>query len=314
MSDRPWERLPELRLPIALMDGGPALNEAVDMPPNSALTLARVEPTGDFLAWRWRDTGQLGFYPASSIKWMTAGLLAVFLDGLGIPDTAALRTGDDPPVVIRDAVLSMLIHSSNDTFNTLQEAVGFEETMAVVRAVGCERFVMRRNFGPDRRSHSREVTLTAPGREPVVVPARLDTDMPLSSDDRPPPMGNPEANFATTDDFVRMAAWTLMGPPRDASAFDLMPIGLAGPHPRDTASGFNDLALAALESGAFTVLSKPGWWPPEGVNVDVAYAYDHGRDRHYFASIYVEDTVEERARKTMRQAARDAMAAVRDAP
>ncbi|MEO0587343.1 MAG: hypothetical protein AAF078_06870 [Planctomycetota bacterium] len=314
MADRPWERLPDLQLPIALPDGGPMLDDVVDMPPDSALTLARVEPTGEFVAWRWRGTGQLGFYPASSIKWMTAGLLAVFLDELGIPDTATLQTGDDAPLVIRDAVLSMLIHSSNETFNTLQEAVGFEETMAVVRAVGCERLVIRRSFGRDRRSHSRAVTLTVPEREPVVVSARLDTDLPLSSDDRPPPMGNPEANFATTDDFVRMAAWTLMGPPRRTPAFDLMPIGLAGPHPRDTAAGFNDLAIAAPDSGAFTVLSKPGWWPPEGVNVDVAYAYDHGRDRHYFASIYVEDTVEERARKTMRQAAHDAMAAVRDAP
>lgn len=311
-SERPWRRLPTAALPIALHPAPGTIDDVIDLPPGSAATLAEALPDGSLRAWRWRETGETGFYPASSIKWITAAMAVDWLDELALHSTATLRPAmprrgesaepQHAPTVFRDALLAMLTHSDNDAFNTLQEAVGFEETFDAMRRWGCRHAIIRRNFARPRRGDSRAFVVRDPEGKSVTVPARPGVALPLSSDTRPPPLGNPEANFATADDLVRCAAASLMGPTRHASAFDLIPMGLACPEPRDIARGLGDLAAARDGGLGFCVLSKPGWWPPERANVELAYIHEQGSQRHFFLCLFVQER-EAAAREATRRAA-----------
>lgn len=311
---RPWLALPESRFPVELEEpANPGLlDDAFELPEASAATVAEVQPDGSLLAWRWRGTGELGFYPASSVKWITATMTLRWLVEHGLPVTGLVGIHADPddaerqpavePMVVRTALLAMLTHSDNEAFNVLQEAVGFRETFEAMRAWGCRHAIIRRNFAPVRRSTSRSIDLYGPDGKTRTLAPRLDTRLPLSTDARPPPLGNPEANFATTDDLVRSAAASLMGPARRMPGFDAMTAGLACPEPRDVAAGLDDLAREDPDPAGFTVLSKPGWWPPDRANVELAYAHDTGQNRHFFACLFVQDE-EQPARDTVRRAA-----------
>lgn len=311
-AERPWCRLPKAVFPLELRPGPGVIDDTVDLPPASAVTVAEVLPDGVLRAWRWRATGRLGFYPASSIKWITAAMAVLWLDRLGLHSTATLcpeegsdtdgATGKPPPVVFRDALLAMLTHSDNAAFNVLQEAVGFRETFDAMQAWGCRDAIIRRNFERPRRTDSRAFVVRGHDGKRVDFPPRPNTALPLSGDTRPPPLGNPESNYATPDDLVRCAAATLMGPTRDAAAFDLIPMGLACPQPRDIALGLGDLAGTRAGNLGFTVLSKPGWWPPDRANVELAYVHEHRSGRHFFACIFVQ-AEEAAARAATRRAA-----------
>jgi len=311
-SERPWLRLPETALPIELQPAPGTIDDAIDLPAASAMTLAEALPDGSLRAWRWRGTGEVGFYPASSIKWVTAAMAVQWLDELALHSTATLQPaiseGRETAVpapsqtVFRDALLAMLTHSDNDAFNTLQEVVGFGETFDAMRSWGCRHAIIRRNFGRPRRGDSRAFVARDPDGKCITLPARQGFALPLSGDTRPPPWGNPEANFATADDLVRCAAASLMGPIRDATAFDLIPTGLACPEPRDVAHGLGDLAAACNGGLGFTVLSKPGWWPPDRANVELAYIHEKHSDRHFFLCIFVQEH-EAAARAAVRRAA-----------
>lgn len=317
----PWRRLPRTALPIRLADAHADIDGLFDLPEGSALTLARVDAAVDasgdpapapptLQAVRWRDSGPTGFYPASTIKWITAALTVAWMDGHGLTPDTVIAVGDDRPATLRDLILGCLVMSDNEAFNTLQEAAGFAETHAALRAWGVQHGLIRRHFTRPHWNHSREVRCFLPGGRIHTVDARPAADIPLNLDPRPAPLGNPEANYFTTDDFVISAAASLMGPTRDATSFPLLTQGLGWTNQNYIREGLSRVTADLPERPAFVTLSKPGWWPPDGANSEMAYVYDATDGGHYFLAIYIQGTNDE-ARAAMTEATRHLFAAVR---
>lgn len=291
--DAPWLSLPRLDAAAELNDAGPIFGGLFEMSPGSSLTLSRVVPeTGWLHAARWNNTGDHGFYPASTIKWITGAMTLAWLDQHQLSATTVIQVGDDPPATVRDLMLDMLSFSGNHAFNTLQETVGLAETHAALRGWGVEQSVLRRFFVRPRRSNSRAIRVAPRTGEPFEIAARPEADIPLN----PSPDGSRESNYFTTDDFVRAAAATLMGPTRDARYFPLLTQGLSWTNHCYTREGLARVTEADDRRPAFVVLNKPGWWPPDGETSELCYVYDIQQDAHYFLAASLKGPIAEARR------------------
>ncbi len=192
----PWRQLPRLEQSIDLMDCPVDLGEFIDLPAGSALTLG-VLPSGDpspagLTTARYRDSGEQHFYPASTIKWITAALTVTWMDEHGLTPETVVAVGEDRAATLRELILSSLVLSDNDAFNTLQEAVGFAETHAALRGWGLRHGLIRRHFTRPHWNHSRPITLHLPGQPVRILPARPAVDLPLNADARPAPWAIPK--------------------------------------------------------------------------------------------------------------------------
>ncbi len=308
--DRPWLGLPRLDGAPTLVGVDASLDGLFDMPEGSAMTVARVDPaTGRLLTARWRDTGDLGFYPASTVKWVTAAMTLELMQAHDMRLDTVLQVGDDPPRSMRDLLAGMIVMSDNQAFNTLQEAVGFGETYERMKSWGCTKAMIRRHFTRPHWSHSREVRIHDGGRLAATIAPRPAPDIPLNAD--PNPEGNPESNWFTTDDLVRCAAAMMMGPTRDRPHFDELCAHLGYTNQGFIRDGLAKLTAQRDDRPAFVTLNKPGWWPGDGANVDLAYVYDVNRREHYLIGLYVQGTLEE-AKAVMAEASRAVFAAIHD--
>jgi len=304
---RPWLSLPRLHPPVALRDSAASIDALFDMPAGSAVTLAQVAGDGRVVATRWRGTGETGFYPASTIKWITGALTVELLHERRWPIDSVLHLGDDKPRTFRDLLLAMLAASDNDAFNTLQETVGFARTHDWLRRWGVRHGLIRRHFRRPRYNHSRAARVVTPAGQAHTLPARPAADIPRSADRRPAPLGNPDANYFTTDDLIRVGVASLAGPTRDAKDFDLLTAGLAWTNQCDVREG----VARAPGPPAFVVLNKPGWWPPDGANSELCYLYDARGRRHFFLAVYCQGD-EAAAEHHIRAMARALAAALTD--
>ncbi|MEM6853338.1 MAG: serine hydrolase, partial [Planctomycetota bacterium] len=135
----PWLALPRIESTVRLIDSGADLDGLFDMPDGSTLTVASVDmATGDLHTARWRGTGDVGFYPASTIKWITAAMAVAWMDQHDMSPETVIQLGDERPATMRELILSSLMMSDNDAFNTLQESVGFAETYAAMKNWGVQ--------------------------------------------------------------------------------------------------------------------------------------------------------------------------------
>lgn len=294
----PWRGLPRTALPIVVEDTSADFDDLFVLPEGSALTLAEVDPaTATLRAARWRDSGSVGFYPASTIKWITVAMAVDWMDQHQLTPETVIVVGDDPPATLRELILSCLVMSDNQAFNTLQEAVGFAETHTAMQGWGVEHGLIRRHFTRPHWNHSRAIQLFPSNAKPRTIEARPPANIPLNLDPRPAPLGNPEANYFTTDDFVIAAAATLMGPTRDAQYFPLLTQGLGWTNQQYIRQGLTRATADLPQRPAFATLSKPGWWPPDGANSEMAYIHDAAHDRHFFLAIYIQGTNEEAQEK-----------------
>ena len=306
----PWLALPRIDSPVRLVDSGADLDGLFDMPDGSTLTVASVAPaTGDLHTARWRGTGDVGFYPASTIKWITAAMAVAWMDQHDMSPETVIQLGDERPATMRELILSSLMMSDNDAFNTLQESVGFAETYAAMKNWGVQHSMIRRHFTRPHWNHSRPIRVTHPDGQTAEIAERPAVDIPLNLDPRPAPLGNPESNYFTSDDFVVCGAATLMGPTRDATYFPLLTQGLSWSNQNYVREGLTQLTGELDSRPAFATLAKPGWWPPDGANSELAYIYDATQDRHYFLAVYAQGTNDE-ARVEMNKAARAVFGAI----
>ncbi len=309
---QPWAELPQGTLPVRLQAARAGIDELIDLPPGSMLTLARVTPQGQLITARWRNTGSMGFYPASTVKWVTAFMALDWMDRHQLTLDHVIQVGDDPPASLRGLLSAMIVVSDNDAFNTLQEAVGFAETYEAMQRWGCEKSMVRRHFTRPRYNSSRAVQLISPLGETIkTIPGRPPAEIPLNDDDRPAPVGNREANWFTSDDLVRMVAATLMGPMRERTYFAEVTQWLSATDQCFARDGLVRLTGRLAGSPGFVVLNKPGWWPGDGANVDALYIYDVQRDEHYLLGVYVQGT-EEDAKKYMSEAAEKLFTAIHE--
>ncbi len=309
---QPWLALPQVAQPVVLQSASVDLGVLIELPEGSRLSLARVTPQGQLIAARWRDTGSMGFYPASTIKWVTAFMTLEMMDRHQLTLDHVIQVGDDPPASLRWLLSSMIVVSDNDAFNTLQEAVGFAETYEVMKGWGCEKSMIRRHFTRPRYNSSRAVQLISPFGETVkTIPGRPPAEIPLNDDDRPAPIGNPEANWFTTDDLVRVLAATLSGQNRQRTYFAEVAQWLSATDQCFARDGLVKLTGRLAGSPGFVVLNKPGWWPPDGANVDALYVYDVQQGEHYVLGVYVQGT-EDDAKKYMSEAAEKLFAAIHE--
>ncbi len=299
---RPWLDLPALCGAPQLIDIGTDLRTLITLPGDSSLSLARiVMDTGRLVCTRYDGTGDTGFYPASTIKWITGFLMLDVMRERGLSVDHVLQVGDDPPRSIRDLLAGMLVMSDNDAFNALQETVGFKQTYDWMLAAGCNNSLIRRHFTRPHWNHSRQVSLWSPaGKAIEPIPARPAFDIPLNSD--PKPGSSRQSNWFTTDDLLRCAAVTLMGMDRDDPNFLFVADQLAYTNQCNIREGLWRVTASRHDRPGFVVLNKPGWWPDDGANCELCYIYDVQRDDHYLLAIYVQGTQEE-ARDAMRSAA-----------
>ncbi|MEM8875015.1 MAG: serine hydrolase [Planctomycetota bacterium] len=268
----PWNNLPPADRPIELvnLDTSDALDDDLQLPPGSTLTIAKVVE-GHLHTHHWQDTGERGFYPASTVKLITAVVLLDQLDALGVSVDGDIQLGDEPRKSIRETLVVMIRDSGNDEFNTLQESVGFAETDAWLKSVGCETGVIRRHFTRPHWNSSRPVKVwNADGRLATELPERPGVDFPLNA-------AGGESNWFTTDDLVRVMAATMLGGVREKPGFDVLAESL-----RVSGGKF----LGAQLPPRYSVYSKVGWWPPDGAYSDVAYIHDTRTDSHYFIAAY----------------------------
>lgn len=288
----PWTALPRVDGPPVLIEADASIDDLFEMPAGSALTLARIDPdSGDLVTIRWRDTGTLGFYPASTIKWITAAMALEMMDTHEMTLDTVIQVGDDPPGSMRDLLASMIVMSNNDAFNTLQEAVGFGETYQQMLAWGCTDSMIRRHFTRPHWNHSRRMKIDQHGTPVKILPARPAADIPLNGD--PNPNGNPESNWFTTDDFIRCGAATLMGPTRERTYFPEVAGWLSYTNQCFVRDGLNRVTAEHPDRPAYVILNKPGWWPGDGANVDLAYIHDVQRNNDYLLAIYYQGTLKE---------------------
>jgi hypothetical protein len=299
--------------PIVLLDGGAtaesqAVLDAIEMPAGSAMTIASVDRVGGVRAIRWRDSGDVGFYPASTVKLATALMTLRQVHALN-PDVPfekwSVSLDGSEPQSVATLLYDMIAESDNEAFNTLQEVAGFQETADFLTSIGCESLAIRRHFTRPHWNRSRPATFSH-GDATIDVPARPAPDLPKNA-------AGGESNWSSTDDFVRLLAATFLTDARELPGFDVLAKAL-----RENNEPFVGRGL--LEMGDFQVYAKPGWWPGDGAFCDAAYVYDVKNNRHYFVGVYWqgeatedEDEAElQRARDGIAEAVRQAFEAIRN--
>lgn len=299
--DRPWTGVADVAFPVALNKSRSAeLDRLIEMPDGSGLTISKIEPRhGTLRSVEWRGTGEHGFYPASIVKLVTAGMTLRWMDQYDLPLDAVVwlgegGEGDDPKATIRDLLAETIVLSGNDTFNTLQEMVGFAETWAEMNRWGVVKARIRRHFRMPRYNHSRRVrVLTAGGRKVLLdLPARPAADIPLHDCNGQPGGGGgeggghrPESNWWCTDDLVRAGAAVWFGAEyRNTRYFDQLTTWCGFTNQCRVREGAR--MLTQEDGGGWVVLNKPGWWEPDLSNVEVAYAYDAAHGGHYLIGLY----------------------------
>ncbi|MEM7806949.1 MAG: serine hydrolase, partial [Planctomycetota bacterium] len=307
----PWTERRTVKTPIVLLDGGAtsesqAVLDAIDMPEGSAMTIAKIDVDG-LRAIRWRDTGDDGFYPASTVKLATALMTLRQVNDLEpeLPFQAWLVSLDDSePKPVAELLTAMIKESDNDDFNTLQEVAGFAETRDFLKGIGCESLLIRRHFTRPHWNHSRPARFVS-GEAVVDVDARPAPDMPLNA-------AGGESNWSSTDDLVRLAAATFLTDARDLDGFGVLTDAMA-----ETNEPFVGRGLDRL--GNFKQYNKPGWWPGDGSFCDVAYVFDRETNLHYLVGIYWQGEPGEGdeeeldpAREGIADAIEQAFAAIRD--
>ncbi len=293
MLDHPWGHVCDVQLPVVLNRLKSAvLDDLFDLPEHSALTLARVDPnTGRIDSVDWRQTGERGFYPASTVKLVTAAMTLKLLDERQIPIDAVVQVGDEPAMTFRELLAETIVHSGNDTFNTLAECVGFAESHAQLQSWGVVKFLLRRHFKNPRYNHSRLVRILNPdGSVRCEISPRPAVPIPLH-DGNGLAIHNPESNWACTDDLVRIFAAILFGPTRRCRYFREL-IGWCGMTNRcHVRQGLRRLTAGHADHPGFVILNKPGWWEPDLANIDLAYIHDCRAGTHYLLAIYFHGTV-----------------------
>lgn len=306
---RPWLDLPGLDVPPTLIDSGIDLGPMFHLPDGSALTLARIGTgSGELVGAGWNGTGGTGFYPASTIKWITAFLTLEVMREHALSLDHVIQVGDDPPRSLRDLLAGMLVMSDNDAFNALQEMVGFQETYDWMRSAGCKASLIRRHFTRPHWNHSRTVRVWSPGGvglEPIA--ARPAVDLPLNSDTEPG--SGRESNWFTTDDLVRCAAVTLMAGDRSDPLHVFVTDQLAYTNQCYVREGLWAVTGSRVDRPGYVVLNKPGWWPPDAANSELCYVHDVQRGGHYLLAVYVQGT-REQAQSAMSGAAQAIFGAI----
>ncbi|QDU72992.1 serine hydrolase [Mucisphaera calidilacus] len=293
----PWLDLPEVSLPIVLEASAAGLDELVDLPEGSALTLARVDrETATVRAARWRDTGSLEFYPASTIKLATVALALGVMDRYGWDLDTVIEVGDDLPISLRRLLASTIVLSSNSGFCTLHELVGTRETHEAMRSWGIKDSIVRRHFRRPAYSHSRVIKAYRGGEVVTTIPERP------AFDAEPETSGvKTRSNVYTTDDFCRLAAAVLAGPDvRGTTFYNHLPNWLSLTNHSYVAEGLGEVTGKLAGHPAFVTLNKPGWWPGTGAVSEVGYIYDVQMDEHYVFGVYHQGTLPEAHVNTMR--------------
>ena len=280
----PWAKLPDIAFPVELPDAGTsgALDHGLDLPAGSALTVARVDPaTGELSAVRYDRTGESGFYPASTVKLTTANVLVQQLRELGITVLHDVEVGEGPRQNVGKLLADMIKVSDNDAFNDLAEVVGFREMRAAMDEWGALGSTIRRHFKRPRSNNSPEIRFYDPEGDLVrTLKPRPGVDMPLNT-------AGGESNRFTTDDLVRVLAATFQGPARDAPAFGILASAMRDTNERYVGRGLD------RAGGRYVSYDKPGWWPPDGNNVDMAYVYDTKTNQHYYVGAYFQGNYED---------------------
>lgn len=295
-AQQPWTDLPTDEPPFLVNDGGDtaaqAIIDSLEMPAGSAITIARVDPAnGTLYALRYKNTGDLGFYPASTVKLATALMTLRQVNELDadVPfDQWQVQLKDDEltsePQPVAKLLRDMIADSSNEAFNTLQEVAGFAETHEYLQSLGVEKLLIRRHFTRPHWNHSRAAVLMN-GDERIELAARPAAEIPLNADTSDPASGDGESNWASTDDLVRLVAATFLTENRELPGFDVLVDALKTTNEPFVGRGLKDL-------GDFVVYEKPGWWPDDEANVSAAYVYDAKRDRHYFVGVHYKGSLE----------------------
>jgi hypothetical protein len=293
LSDQPWDNVCKLQLPVVLNRSKSAvLDHLFDLPEHSALTLARIDPkTGRIDSVDWRQTGERGFYPASTVKVATAAMTLQLLDDLNICIDAVVQVGDEPAMTFRELLAETIVFSGNDTFNALAECVGFAESHAQLQSWGVVKFLLRRHFKNPRYNHSRLVRIFNPdGSVQCEIPPRPPATIPLH-DGNGLAMHNRESNWACTDDLVRIFAAILFGPTRRSRYFRELTGWLGMTNRCHIRQGLRRLTAEHPDHPGFVILNKPGWWEPDLANIDMAYIYDCHTGSHYLLAVYFHGTV-----------------------
>jgi N-acetylmuramoyl-L-alanine amidase len=275
-DDQPWAQLPAITFPVELTGPGISgtLDHGLSLPPGSALTIAKIDPaTGELAAVRYDRTGDRGFYPASTVKTVTGTLLVLQLQDLGLTAENDIEIGAGERQNVGALLTDMIKDSGNDAYNDLAEVVGFAETRRAMDEWGATNSAMRRHFKRPRTNHSPEVRFYDGDKLVKTLPARPGVDFPLNKD-------GGESNLFTADDLVRVLAATFQGPARDAPAFGTLAAAM-----RETNERFLGRGLDRF-GDRFVSYNKPGWWPPEGNNVDMIYIHDRHTGDHYYVGAY----------------------------
>jgi hypothetical protein len=295
--DHPWQQVAELTFPVTLRKTrSAALDQLLDLPEHSALSLARIDPkTACLTGSDWRGSGEHGFYPASSIKLITAAMTLGFLDEHQLPIDAVVRLGDEDPMTFRELLAETIVLSGNETFNILQETVGFAETYQQTQRWGLAKTLVRRHFKNPRYNYSRPVTILGfDGKAVLEIPARPTAIIPLH-DGNHQANQNLESNWTCTDDLVRIMAAVLFGPTRHTRYFPSLTGWCGMTNCCHVRTGLRRLTAANVDHPPFVILNKPGWWPADRVNVDFGYVYDLAHDAHYIYAVYCHGTEESAA-------------------
>lgn len=292
--DAPWLDLPEVALPVELTPSSASIDDLIELNEGSALTLARIDHDGTLHTTRWRDTGSLPFYPASTIKLATVALTLRLIDEHGWDLDTVIEIGDDPGITLRRLMASTIVLSSNSGFCTLHELVGTRETHEAMRRWGIKDSIVRRHFRRPPFTHSRTVKVFRNGRLTQTLPERPPFDAePETAHD------TSRSNTYTTDDFCRLAAATLAGPEiRSTRCFNHFANWLSLTNHSYVADGLGELTAEHPAHPPFVVLNKPGWWPGTGAVSEVGYIHDVSRKEHYVFGIYHQGTLPEAQART----------------
>jgi hypothetical protein len=190
-------------------------------------------------------------------------------------------------MTFRELLGETIVFSGNDTFNTLQECVGFGETYAEMKRWGVTKARIRRHFRVPRYNSSREVTvLSADGTTLLRLPPRPGVDIPIHDCNGHTDRHNPESNWYCTDDLVRTMAAVLWGPTRGCRFFNELTTWMGFTNQCRLRDGLRELTASDPSHPAFVILNKPGWWEPDHANVEMGYVYDNQQRRHYLVGLY----------------------------
>ncbi|MEQ9453987.1 MAG: serine hydrolase [Phycisphaeraceae bacterium] len=297
--EAPWLDLPDVAQPVELVNANVSIDDLVDLPVGSALTLARITPDGQLHTTRWRDTGRLGFYPASTIKWATVALTLELIDQHGWGLDTVIQIGDDPALSLRRLMASTIILSSNTGFCTLHELVGTRETHQAMQRWGIHDSVVRRHFKRPTYTQSRDIKVYNYGQHTQTLEARPPFDAPDPPiHTQPTSGGKGKSNWYTTDDLTRLAAATLAGPTRQTRFFNHFANWLALTNHCYVADGLAEVTASEPARPPFIVLNKPGWWPGSGSVLELGYIHDVNRQADYAFAIYHEGTLKDAHRNT----------------